>query len=80
MENQLQFWWRVEENFDKIKSKESQTGVKELFVFKQHHPDVDTEPYGKESSTDFQTLIRNQLKCYKMRMMRQVPAEFCLWW
>ena len=48
--------------FDKIKSKESQTGVKELFVFKQHHPDVDTEPYMKESSTAFQTFIRNQLK------------------
>eukprot|EP00944_MAST-04C_sp_MAST-4C-sp1_P015450 g15450.t1 len=48
--------------FDKIKSKESQTGVKELFVFKQHHPDVDTEPYMKESSAAFQTFIRNQLK------------------
>ena len=36
--------------------------MKELFIFKRHHPDVDTEPFMKESSAAFQTFIRNQLK------------------
>ncbi len=48
--------------FDKIKSKETQSGVKELYEFKKEHPNIDTEPYMNESSSTFQTFILNQLK------------------
>merc|ERR1711988_1622564 len=48
--------------FDKIKSKETQIGVKELYAFKKDHPNVDTERFMNESSATFQAIILNQLK------------------
>ena len=48
--------------FDKIKSKETQIGVKELYAFKKAHPNVDTERFMNESSATFQAFILNQLK------------------